>query len=433
MADNIVTKFFKSFTNKSFTGNGVLGGTISPQSHQTLSLETINDFFNFNQGKSGKARYMKAYGSNPLVYMIVKKIAFTSASLSRVAVNEQGEEIQNSVLLELLANPNKDQGQIEFLEQMGEYVSLTGDNYIRFIKGVGGMGDELRVLVAQNVTINCDNIGEVVSYTYVYDNCDGRGELEITYPAEEILHIRTSNVVNVDNTDIKYGLSPLQAAWVAVCSSTEKFTAEASIFKNRGIVGLLTNNTEIPMTPQERDKQQNALNGQIGGAENFNGINISTANLKYVQLGMSPTDLRLLEGIVSSLRILCSIYGMPSVLFNDNERSTFNNFEQAVKIAHNDVYIPLANKLDRELSRFLNKQLGTKEFITVDLTSIEVIKASTNEVAQALNSMSERLSVIAIQSMTDDEVRDLLGLSILTTEQVTIAQAAVNNAPPTDG
>jgi hypothetical protein len=121
---------------------------------------------------------------------------------------------------------------------------------------------------------------------------------------------------------------------------------------------------------------------------------------------------------------------MPSVLFNDNERSTFNNFEQAVKIAYNDVYIPLANKVDRELSMFLNRQLNTNEFVVVDLTSIEVIKASTNETLQVLNSMPDRLSVIAIQSMTDDEVRDIIGLQDLTDDQQTIAQSS--QTPPTD-
>ena len=124
---------------------------------------------------------------------------------------------------------------------------------------------------------------------------------------------------------------------------------------------------------------------------------------------------------------------MPSILFNDNEKSTFNNFEQAVKIAYNDVYIPLANKVDRELSRFLNDKLGTNDFITVDLTSIEVIKASTNEVAQALNSMSERLSTIAIQSLTDNEVRDLIGLGVLEENQLTIAQSVQSTNTPTDG
>ena len=374
-------------------------------------------------------KYTKAYGENPLVYMIVKKIAFTSASLKRVAVNEAGDEIATSRLLDLIDNPNSTQGRIEFIEEINEYLSITGNAFVYCSKGVG-IGEDLHVLKSQNVQINCDRIGDVVSYTY--SKPLNGGNIDITYLAEDILHLKTSNVVNTGNTDIDYGLSPLQAAWIVVRSSSEKFTAEASIFKNRGIIGILSTSSDAPMSPKERKDLQESFDGEMGGADKYNKVKISSSKLNYIQTGMSPSDLKLLEGIVSSLRLLCSVYGMPSVLFNDNERSTFNNFEQAVKVAHNDVYIPLANKVDRELSRFLNTKLGTNEFLSVDLTSIEVIKGSTNEVAQALNSMSERLSVIAIQSMTDDEVRDIIGLTKLPEGQETITQSSQVPKPETD-
>lgn len=418
---NRLTRAFKQLTTK---GSDLIGSFPLTSSS---NFNVLNSFFNFSSSKTNAKRYTDAYGSNPLVYMIVKKIAFTSASIKRVTTNEAGEEQNDGKILQLLNSPNPDQGRIEFTEQINEYLSTTGNAYVRFVKGVG-MGEELHNLIAQNVKINCNSIGQVISYTYSFPT--DAGNIETTYPAEEILHLKTSNIVNIDNNNIKLGLSPLQAAWIVVQSSNEKFNAEASIFKNRGIIGILTSSKDTPMLPKERQRLQDEFDGEVGGSDKYNKIKISSTSLEYIQTGMSPSDLKLLDGIISSLRILCSIYGMPSVLFNDNERSTFNNFEQAVKIAYNDVYIPLANKVDRELSMFLNKQLGTNEFIAVDLTSIEVIKASTNEVAQALNSMSERLSVIAIQSLTDDEVRDLIGLGVLSQGQVTIAQSAVT--PPTD-
>ena len=145
-------------------------------------------------------------------------------------------------------------------------------------------------------------------------------------------------------------------------------------------------------------------------------------------MGMSPTDLKLVEGLINSLRTLCAIYSMPSVLFNDTEKSTFNNYEMAVKTAYIDVYIPLGNKIDQKLSAWLSKKLGVKETIRIDLTSIEVIKASTNEVLQALNSMPDRLSVIAIQSLTDDEIREMITIGELSDGQVTIGQASQTSA-----
>ena len=146
---------------------------------------------------------------------------------------------------------------------------------------------------------------------------------------------------------------------------------------------------------------------------------------------MSPTDLKLLEGILSDLRMLCSVYGMPSIIFNDTEKSTFNNYDTAVKTAYIDSYIPLANKIDAKLSTFLSEKLGVDETIKVDLNSIEVIKASTNKVLQALNSMPERLSVIAINSLTDDEIREMITIDALQEGQTTIGQASQTTT--TDG
>jgi len=413
MADNIIKRFFNSTVNKSYG--------VSLPSYSSISLETIGDFFSFSTGKTTIKKYTKSYGENPLLYMVVKKIAFTSGSINRIAVNEQGDEITSSKVLDLINKPNSEQGRIEFLEQVNEYLCTTGNCFIHYVKGIG-MGEELIILKAQNVVINCDSLGMVVSYTYSYPS--NGGTKEIKYDTEDILHLKTSNIVNVDELNVKYGLSPLQAAWIVVQSSSEKFKAEASIFKNRGIIGILTNATDTPILPQERERLQGEFDQEMGGADKFNKVKISSSKLNYIQTGMSPSDLKLLEGIVSSLRIICSVYGMPSVLFNDNERSTFNNFEQAVKIAFNDVYIPLGNKVDRELSRFLNNKLNTNEFIRIDLTSIDAIKGSTNEVLQALNSMGERLGTIAIQSMTDDEVRDIIGLPVLTDGQETIVQSA---------
>lgn len=413
MADNLLKRLYNAVTNKSHT--------YSLQGGKQTVLKLLGNSLKFLFGKTTLDAFTKAYGENPLVYMIVKKISFTSASIKRKAFNSNGDEIKEgqSRILELLENPNPEQGQIEFLEEINEYLSTTGNAFIRFVKGIG-MGEELEVLVSANVDIVCSTTGTILKYTYNNPLTGGR----IEYDPEDILHIKSSNIVNVYGEEIKFGLSPLQAGWVVVESSSEKFNAEAWMFRNRGIIGFAANDSEIPMLPKEREKTQEEFNNAAGGSDNFNSIYVTNSKLRFVQTSMSPTDLKLLDGIVSSLRILCGIFGMPSVLFNDNAASTYNNVTEAKQTAYTDVYIPLANKIDTALSKFLSEKLQVEETLKVDLTSIEVIKASTNEVAQALNNMNERLSVIAINSLTDDEIRDLLTLPGLQEGQTTIGQAA---------
>ena len=253
--------------------------------------------------------------------------------------------------------------------------------------------------------LELNSIGEPLRWIYT----DNKNK-EIPYELDEILHIKTSNVVQVAESSVYFGLSPLEAGWMVVKSSDEILSAEASIFKNRGIIGILTNETDTPMLTPERERLQKQFQDEVGGSDRFNTIKISNTKLKYIQTGMSPTDLKLLEGIMNKLRLLCSIYGMSSVLFNDTTNSTYNNVIEAEKASYNNVFIPLANKLDREISIWLSEKLNVLETIKIDLTTIEVIKASTNEVSQALNNMSPLLANNVIANLTINEIRELAGL-----------------------
>jgi len=392
-----MANIFKRWTNSLIKKEG---STIQLRSTDTSTFQVMGDFFSFGKSNSSADKFVKAFGENPLVYMIVNKIAFTSASIKRIVNDKNGNEIVNSRILELINNPNPTQGRIELLETINQQINITGNVYVRLIKGVG-MGEELRVLPSNKMTIDVDSYGEVSGYTL--ERIDGS---EITYPVEEILHIRTSNIVNIDNTNGYYGLSPLQAAWMIVKSSEEIFSAEASIFKNRGIIGILTNETDVPMLKKDRDALQEQFNNEVGGAERYNSVKISNTKLKYIQTGMSPTDLKLLDGILNKMRLLCSVFGLNSVLFNDQVSSTFNNVEEANKASYIDVYIPLANKIDRELSRFLNNALGIDEYLTIDRDSIDVLKTISKEHTDAITAQ-------LLAGVIDlDEARDILGHNI---------------------
>jgi HK97 family phage portal protein len=395
-----------NFFTKALQGLTTKGSTFSMQSHNTDRLSIVGNFFGWLLGKRGYEQYTEAYGDNPLVYMVVNRISTTTASLKRIVQDANGEQDDNSSIYAELPEPNSKQTWQDFYEVVYEYLLLTGNTYIREMKSLGDLGSYFEVLVTKNTEIVAGSAGEVIGYKYTKPD----GSVIPFIPAEEVLHIKTSNVVNVDDTNISYGLSPLQAAWIVVQSSSEKLKAEASIFKNRGIVGMLTNNSDQSMLPQERERLQEEFDKEAGGAEKFNRVKISTQKLNYIQMGMSPTDLKLLEGILQSLRMICSVYGISSVLFNDNENSTYNNVAEAKKDAFITAYLPLAKKVDTKLSIWLSEKLNlsTPEHITVDLSSIEEIAATTNEMAQRISNLSPLLGNRILEVLTVDEIRELV-------------------------
>lgn len=376
-----------------------------------FKFKLLNGFFGYDVGgKMTSLRYMKAFKESPLVYMIVNKLATTTAQIKQIAVNPQDktQEIENSRLLEFLANPNPSQSETEFRESIYQSLALTGNAFLYRTDTLGLTGSfTVEVWNAGQVDILTTDGGLVSGYQY-QDSFDN----EITVTAGEldrVLHIKTSNVAQYKDTAAHLGISPLEASWLIVKSSDEKFNAEASIFKNRGIIGILTNSSDVPLLPQERQRLQDEFDEEVGGSDRFNKIKISTTKLNYIQTGMSPTDLKLLEGIVSSLRMLCAVYGLPSVLFNDNENSTYNNVREAKITAYNDAYLPMCESVNDKLSPWLSKALGVNEFLMPDVTQIEVLKNTTNKIMTALNSLEPTVARTVAIALRVNDVLEMLG------------------------
>lgn len=368
-------------------------------------LERLKDYFYFGNDNGNFAKYLKAYENNPLVYIVVNKIASTSSVMPLTVVDSNDKEVKKSKILEILKSPNDDQSRSEFLQEVEESLLLTGNSFILFESGEElAISDSLKVLKTDHIEPIHNSANILIRYDYI-DEFGVKRE----YDVEDVLHMRTSNVVKNDRDNYMYGLSPLSAAWIIVKSTNEKFNAEASIFKNRGIIGILTNKSEVPMLPEERERLQSEFDGEVGGSDKFNKIKISTSDLQYIQTGMSPSDLKLIESIVNSLRLLASIYGMPSILLNDVEKSTFNNYDTAVTVAYRDVYLPLAAKINEKLSKFLSDKLEVDENLKTDTTKIDAAKVSTHPIVQALNQFDPRVQERILEAFTDNELRDTVG------------------------
>jgi phage portal protein BeeE len=174
--------------------------------------------------------------------------------------------------------------------------------------------------------------------------------------------------------------------------------------------GILTNRSDTPLLPKEKAELQESLDGEIGGAHKANGIKATTSNVDYIPLYMSPSDLQLLEGNVDNLRTISAGYEMPSVLFNDMASSTYNNVQEAKKSALTDAYIPLDIKVNEKLSSWLSKIIGVTEVIVVDISKIEILRLTTNDVAARLNDMNPNVSSRVMETLTVDEARNLVGL-----------------------
>jgi HK97 family phage portal protein len=365
---------FDSLRTKSTTNNY----------YSTQAMKVLNDFFGFSNGSTDMAKLIEAYGTNPIVYSIVNLIAGVCDGADKQLLDGDND-IESGDTYDILRDLDEEKLYLNLL--------ASGNVFLRFVKGIG-MGAEFEVLNSNCVEILLNNSGSVSGYKYSV------GNTEESIPEEEVLHIKFANIVHTDRDRMHYGYSPLEAGMKIVTASSEIFNAEAAIFKNRGVIGMLSSGTDIPMLEKDSSALQEAFQERAGGSENFNKVLVTNSNAKYIQMGMSPSDLQLIDNQLSKMRFLCGLFGIDSKLLGDGSNSTYNNVKEAQKNAYTNTYLPLMQKVNKLLIKFLNKEYSTKYTYEVDLSKIEALK-ETNTI--------EQLIIEAI-AKEDLELEDLIAI-----------------------
>lgn len=307
---------------------------------------------------------------NPFVFMCIDKIADVASELP-VNVSENGRELSTYPLFE---KPNQQEKTFsDFYYKVVSFLLLTGNCFVYGVRPVGMSGfGELQLLNPKCVTINTvdgTEGGAVKNYQY------SDQAKTLTIEPADMLHIKFPNIV----TETNWGLSPLYSAIQVYESSNNIFEASAHLHKNRGISGILSNaDSNMPMLPKEQEQLQNDMNRRISGTSNFGKMFVTTANLKWLQVGMSPEELKSLEGNLALLRNTCSIYGLDSSLFNDPDNKTYANRADAEKSMYTSVVRPVTDKINNSLGSFLGIEIET------DFSGVGVLSRPNFELSQKL-------------------------------------------------
>ena len=372
------------------------------------------------------------YLVNTYVYAIINRIAETGAAIPLIIEEHKNDVIEiitEGDFYNFVHQPNPENNYKSLTYQSLVYQLATGNEYQYGVKGVGGLAFTERWNLAPQY-INPKVVYKLTGPTatsYKYLIGDKNYSLEV----DEIMHLKKFNPdPNSDNPT--QGLSPLQAAYRTLVASNEIITADASLIKNKGAFGLLSNRGERPLRPEEKLEMDKSLKERIGGGENFGSVKATSGNFDFVKLAMSSTDLQILESGIMKLRDLCSIYGAKSRMFNDPKGSTFNNAKEDMKSFYNNAVLPpLENDLDHFNNFFVrgwNLRDNTTYKVKLDLSGIDVLQEEQKEVLAKAKIRSEIVreiltgigiewsaesAIIQLQDALDfneDDAKDIVGV-----------------------
>lgn len=394
---NIFSKLLKQKTEEK-AHSQIIDGTV---------LESIG--FSFQGLQTDNKLINEGYVSNTDVYAIVKKICEVSSCVPFIVEEWDGEEWilnEDSQLNELLKKPNENINGKEFRFISMLYLLNTGDLFWKKLISRFDLVTELSILESNIIQLDLDSNYNVKRY--IYENFSG---LQTELTTEEVDHLIFYNP-SYNGLKNKRGLSPLQAAYNSLKAGNNRLEAMSHAYENRGATNIISSGTDLSIGSKERESLQKNTDKIIGGAKNFNKSIVTTANVRVTPLGMSPTDLKLIEAKDLDLRDLCNAFSVPSNMFNDKAASTESNVKSDLKKFYTDAIIPnndkiIANYNDSIVPAyevFENKKLR----ISQDLSGIEALQE--DQLVKAQKSQTEITTILSIadnQSLTPEQKENL--------------------------
>ena len=377
-------------------GGLLVGRTLYPELNQR---KFVNDYINNSEVYAIIKRISKTVSTVPFyVYKVKDKKAlnrYTSMIKNSTTTQDLAKaelirvkaisEIANSPLNDLLEKPNPYQSLSEFIESVIGYKLICGNSYVWANRLESGKVQELVVLPPQYMAIISDGtINGVEGYSFTLVGWD-------FLDAKDVIHLKYFNPFFDTNGNQLYGLSPLQAAYRTVQRSNDAKDTSVGMLQNQGPKGILYADESNNFGQEEAGKLKEDFYNQYGTKtqgqilQNAGKILIAGAKLGWVNMGLSPIDLQLLESEKVTLRELCNVYGVNSALFNDPDNKTYNNMKEAKKEMLTQVVLPELVVLRDAFNRFFAVEIGNGYYIDFDITVFPELQEDMKELSAILS------------------------------------------------
>lgn len=317
----------------------------------------------------------KGYLFNPVVYSIVSFIAQKAGAIpwgvyevkndkalhsykSANSYNLNTKIIKTKALVALpdhelnaiFMKPNILQGWAEFIEQVVGFKLVTGNSYIHMIGPTAGLNKgsirEMWNIPSQIIRpIAGGRMEPIKGYKYLTQDAP--------IPAEQVIHLKywTPEYFNGQNL---VGLSPLRASLRLITKSNSSFDSSVGALQNQGAFGIISAEKDTDLTEEQADMIESRLREKVGGPANRGKNIVTSATLKWQQMGMSPVDLNIIESDRMDLRALCNVYHVPSELFNDTANKTYSNTKEAGSAVYTNAVLPALNQFRDALNQYIS-------------------------------------------------------------------------------
>lgn len=306
---------------------------------------------------------------------LAKSDPIKSQQLKAQSINE----ISNHEILKVLEKPNEYMNQTQFISTCALMYMLRGNCYVYGNK-VGKKVKQLFPFSEMEIVADIDSLLDPIR-GYIY-NVDG---LDFAFTKDEMCHIKTANPRMISRDfQYLYGVSPLRAYLESLRTIEEGQKQASKQMKNGGVFGILSpEDKEDQFSINQREALAERLKEARRANDELGRIIPSSIKLKWQSMGLPSSELRLLEQVGASQKDIYRAYHVP-LQYHNQEASTSNNQQTAVKQLIYDAVTPITEALNEMLTDFLAKSYGNY-IVEIDLSTLPEMAVNLKEIADYIS------------------------------------------------
>jgi phage portal protein BeeE len=316
------------------------------------------------------------YMDNPDVYSIISYVAKNAAAIPLRLYDADGKVIEKHEIVDLLEQPNPDMSMTDIIEAFYIYKLSIGNGYLykpTLDSGQNkGKTKEIHIMPSASVQAIAGTWLEPIQG---YKILEGLQWNEL--PKEEVYHGKFFNP-KFSNGSWVYGLSPVKIAVELVRTQNYGYSSLEKAYENGSPPYLISTKVEDGLNEEQQANLEETYKKKYGGA----------ANTKILEV--NKQGMRTLANVLG---------GVPSVLLNDMENSTYSNYRESRKVFYQNVIFPNNNSLQKGLTNWLLKPYPGMS-LKFDYSDVEELQESIKEKTESLKNIID---------LTGNERRAILG------------------------
>ncbi len=334
---------------------------------------------------------------NPIGFRAVKVIAEAAAALPLI-LQDANRRYDLHPLLDLIRQPNGAQGRAELFEAIYGFLLLTGNAYVEAVPGMDALPGELHVLRSDRMNVVPGADGWPAAYDYVVGGRTHR--FPVGDGLSPICHIKSFHP-----QDDHYGLSPMQAAAVAVDVHGSAATWSKALLDNAarasGAMVFKGADGQGTLSAEQYERLVNEIESHHQGARNAGRPMLLEGGLDWKPMGFSPSDMEFQKTKEAAAREISIAFGVPPMLIGIPGDATYANYQEANRAFFRLTVLPLATRVTAALGQWLSTFTGEQIELKPDLEQVPALASERDQLWARVG---------AADFLSADEKRVLLGL-----------------------